>query len=552
MRKVLGLFVVVALMLGVMTAPAAAVPVSDLTALARYFPVDAPLYIGVRSDDAFFNSLQDVVDTVGAALPAEMAAELPSIEAALDEFAASAPGGTTFEESFRSWLGDTIALGAPNVEGMSDDDESQLILVFESTDIEAADAFWTEAMEAEDDYTRSGEAPVIIYTPNDEDDGQPYIYLTEDAVIVSSVDANPLTREARLSANANFEAALARLPGDDYNMIAYLDVPLIAASNPDEFEFGTEQDAMAMALIQQIGQVGVGFTIVDDRALTIDIATEPFGDAGATIDPQFADHVPANTPLVIHGTNLAELYRSAVESARESALEAGTSEAEINEQLAQLEFAVRGFTGQDLEDILSWMTGDYILALSLSPAAQDASNMFGFLAAFPAEFGLIIDASADPEAAQTFASGISGTIAQFAGEELVVTTEEIGDATVTVLTITTEDMPFPIELILGADDEVLFVGTRRMAETAFTLEGGLIADPDFAEAWSYALTDVNYLLYLAGAPLAPLSVLASGGEDAEMQQEAARAVLNLLSSSSISTQITEDATLTRMVLTLGE
>ncbi len=553
MRKLLGLIVVVALLLSAVTVPAAAVPVTDLTALARYFPVSAPLYVGVRTDDAFFNEdLQGVLDLVAGALPAEFAGEIPSVGALLDEISADAPMGNNFEDVFRPWLGDTLAIGALSAENINDDGE--FMVVAASTSLDEADKFWSEVIDSA--YTRTASGDVITFTPENTA-FNPYVYLDNEVVIVSSQPINPLTREARLDSVEAFNEAFARLPEDSYNIAMYIDLPTLARASAEESGMGAEVDA-ASAVLDDLGAAAVGFTIVDGRSLTIDITTGAPAGTYAAVDPQFADHVPANTPLIIHGTNLAATYRSAIDAAREAAIASGTPEAEIEEGLAELAFTVRGLTGLELEtEILAWMTGDYILALGLSPMAQDASSIFGLMAGFPADFAIVIDASADPSAAQAFAAGLSGTLAQFAdGENLIATTDTIDGVDVTVLTIIAPDLPFPVEIIMGASDEVFYLGTRGYATTAFTLENGLIADPDFVEGWGYALQDANYFLYASGVPLAPLGTLLAGmnGSSSEGPNEgdALRGLLNLLTSSSISTTISDDVVLSRLVLTLGE
>jgi hypothetical protein len=224
---------------------------------------------------------------------------------------------------------------------------------------------------------------------------------------------------------------------------------------------------------------------------------------------------------------------------------------EIEEGLAQLEFAVRSVTGLDLQDdILSWMTGNYALTLGFSPALEDLPPS-GIPSAFPVEFGILIEAT-DPTAAQAVVDGIAQALTLSSNGEFTLTEETIGDVTAQVITIPADGLPFPVEIVFGASNQVFAIGTPRMAEAAFNPGDGLAADPSYVEMQSFALDAPTALYYAAGEGLTPLvNALAMSNAVNSGDKDAIMSLFRLLNSGSISTMSLDNGSvLYRFVITL--
>lgn len=234
-------------------------------------------------------------------------------------------------------------------------------------------------------------------------------------------------------------------------------------------------------------------------------------------------------------------------------VEGSGSGEELERSLEQMEFAIRGMTGLDLEDdILSWMTGNYALAFGFSPALEDLPPS-GIPSSFPVEFGFLVEAT-DAEAAQAVVDGIAQALSMVSSDDFTLTEETFGDVTAQVISASDDDLPFPVEFVFGASDEVFIFGTPRMAEAALNPGDGLAADPSYVEMQEFALDEPTALYYLSGEGLTPLvNALVVTRSVNEWDEDAIKSLFRLLSSSSVSTTMLEDGSvLYRMVLTLPE
>lgn len=568
MKKLLVL--VALLILGVM--PAAAIPVDDLTELAAYYPADTSVFFTLRTDTGYIETIDGLIGQIVAAVPG---APKVSLTQELDRMTAEVSDGS-FAETFGPWLGDKAAFGVVDLAATADDDRANdndaLLLVVQITDRAAAVEYLTGV--TEDDYEVTEGSDYTIFRPVDpSENSTPAIAVGDDAIFVGAV-AMVLAGvpDPALSGSDDFAAGIASLPGDDYNILAYVNGAAITDFAAAEIP-ANSPDAASLASLQTLERIAIGFTLIDGRSLTMDLAISVDMEAlgamtGVTdyamtpIDMSFTDHIPAGTPVVVIATNLRATYENALASLRAmGAMQGGEDvEDEINKALQQVNFALRGLTGLDLEDdVLSWMTGEYAIYLGLTPAVAEADNLFAALAdGLPVNFGLLIDASADPDTAAEVVDGIAQAVDFAAAQveaptEIAVTDETIGGTDALVITITDRSLPFPIELLVASNDDVFVFGTRGAVRAALAPDGGLSSDTSFEEALSYALPGTNTFAYLAGEGLQPLAnlVATAGGRDAAMQAEILRGVLGLLSSSSVSTTMSDDGTqVQRWVLTL--
>jgi hypothetical protein len=260
---------------------------------------------------------------------------------------------------------------------------------------------------------------------------------------------------------------------------------------------------------------------------------------------------------VIHSTNLKGTYENLLASLRLNAEMLDDDELDadaIEDGLRQIEFVVRGFTGLDFEeDILSWLTGDYAIYLSLGEDFPTSMMDFFNAESLPVNFGILFEVT-DPAKASALVEGIVDGVDGFDSDNFSVSREEIGGANALVIIITNEDMPFPVQLAVAADENVFALGTLSAVQAAMNPDGTLVNDPLFNEAAAYVLPGAVQVFYAAGDGLMPLvDVAAESGRRGDENGEQLRQVLTLFHSSSISQAFLEDgAVLSRAVLTLPE
>ncbi len=580
MRK-LTLLLLSILIVGAFALPVAAVQVDDLTALADYFPEDAPFFAAFNIADEHLDTIDAVIEQVTTALPN---ADSGSLREALDYLASSIDRGSTFDESIRPWLGDVAAFGFMPLAQTDRFNDPIALIAVSITDRAAAEAYFNEAMPS-NAYDVTEEADYTLY---EEEDGNRHFVFRDDVILLAS-DLSALedgaVQESSLRAADGFNAAVDMLPLSDYNGVIYLDTPALLETamlasmkemmdEVGDVEIFGQQMQTAMQMMDFYEAQAIGLTILDERSLTLDFSAplnfaaltdfpiDPFQYGKTPVNLDIARFVPAGTPLVGFGTNLRDAYDATLQQFTalfemqqdmNAAMEGDFED--FQTAIWGLEFLVRGITGLELrEDILEWMDGTYAFYLGLSPTAADASNVFAALQKFPVDFGLVVEVT-DAEGAQTLMSGLISNLADLpanAAEDVTITTEQINGADAVSIVIDTNSVPETVELMVGGNDQVFAVGTRRAVEAALNPRAGLDSDPAFAQATQYALADTYSLMYMSGEGLLPIArLIESAGSDSEEAAAAFEGVFSLISSASISGVLVEDdGVIGRAVLTL--
>lgn len=566
MRKLFALLIVTVALIGAVFVPVAAAPAADVAQLAAYFPEDTALFAAARTDDDFIATLDTVVGTLAEALP-RGSLPVSSARELLNFLSISVDPEGDFDSVFRSWLGDTAVVGILSFETGRGSDPAT-ILAAEITD-QAGAEMYLEATGVTEGYTREERDGAVIYTPRLRMGGQPFVIVREDALLISmgadNVEAAGV-QSAPLSENAAFIDTLARLPQASYNAVIYNDFVNIfnqmsaAAPLPEEFA----------ALYGALGPQVYGATIVDGRSLTIDVvatytdlaALEAVsGDMSATspVDMALADHVMAGTPLVILANNGAgaqplEQLETVIESFSEQGMMTEQDMRDFRQGLFFIETGIRGITGMEPDDVFGIFAGDVALTLGLSAAASDAADMAALGESLPVEFGLIA-VPTDGAMAEALVEGLATNLSDFVAENLTIARDEIGGANALVLTVeASADTPFPIELVIATNGDVIAAGTRRTVEFALApaAGAGLSSDPAFIEAMATLLPDSIAIAYAAGEGFQPLARVVAADSNSS-DGENLGILLSLISSASISsTQVTDNAAFARLVWTLPE
>ncbi len=578
MRKMLALSLVLLTLFGALAAPAMAVPPDDLVQLAAWFPEETPLFAAVRTDDGFIETLDGVVGTLSAALPP---GTLPvsSLSAALDMASSSfAPEGT-FQSVFRTWLGSTAAVGILDAESIFRGSGTPAILfAIAITDRDNAIAY-LDSVGALFRYAPEERDGAIIYSPLTRMAGQPFYIFRDDVVLIGIEADNVATAGVQaqpLSGTQKFRDAIALLPQSSYNAVIYNDVLALLAASPD-FEELLQNDTSGFTdLFAATGPQVYGFTIVNGRELTIDMAVsytdlEALQRVGGVaiggippVDPAFARYIPAGTPLAILANNAAGAQPIAqLENIVDQLEQSGAlTEREVREArsaIVALRAGIRGVTGLEAEEAFSWMNSNVAVTLGLSSTALNAANLNDLNSALPVDFAVIIEAT-DPSAAAALVSGLTNALRGLDTGEIIVIEQSFDNIPALGVAIKTPDLPFTVELFLASNDEVFVFGTRDAV--AFALSpvagAGLDSDPAYIEALQGVLPDTILIAYAAGEQFTAVTDLVMAQSPNSIDSRNARdlaAILRLISSSSMSSTIfTTDSysALVRLVWTLPE
>jgi protein-disulfide isomerase len=205
-------------------------------------------------------------------------------------------------------------------------------------------------------------------------------------------------------------------------------------------------------------------------------------------------------------------------------------------------------TGLSLElDFLPAFTGDAVL-YARSVAVDD------FIAPIAPELGFIAEAS-DSQRALSVVDALTNAATGF---DLPATNEAFGDGQALVIPSSEETtgVVYPgLDILFGAGNGVIALGTRGAAQAALTTEAGLADDPAFQAASEHFLNDTQVLLYLNSVPLfeALDSLIAAQLVPVDTDFAIGYTALSLIESASITgTSRADGVSMVRMAITLGE
>lgn len=586
--KKLSLLLLLVILLGAAVAPAMAQ--DNLTALARYFPADTPLFAVVDISDGTLTQLDAVLGQLGVLLPAGTIPPV-TVTGLLDQAIQEQFQGD-FQTAIRSWLGDTAAIGLLSLDMSSSN--APVIAAVAITDRAKAVSFvgGLFAQQIENKlYTKEETDSFTLFVPT-KDSYQSTILAVGDEALFIVEDMELLGMPAApLSENPKFTGTLALLPGEGYGIQVYLDYSSFAGMM-------VEQSAASMGMMASmlgdfynvIGAQAYGFTLLDNRAFVMDIV-QTYNDTAALegaglvmnypsspVNADFARYLPADAPMALFGNNLGPATLNGFENLRvfgdmlQAQMKQMPDDA-FNDDASRflrdfnlgsiptfINLAFSGATGLSLEtDVLPWMTGDYALYMRILPGPEN-----GMPPIVP-DMALVIEAT-DPDAAQTLVTAVGSAADQY---KLEYTTETIGSGQalalnapfLSMLPASADEMERSlvgsIDLLLGSNGEVLAGGTRPAVTYSLNPQGTTLADtPAFAEARQYVLADAQSMGYLNLRGFVPLLdhlaqlPTVSDSELRDMQQ--IRMVLGALSTASFSfSQGGDNAMVGRFVFTLG-
>lgn len=504
-----------------------------LESLTAYFPADAVAYTSVRADGAYIQVIDSLVDRFVSNVRELNMIDFSEIgmdsvqdvlDAAADQFV-----GRNFDTGVRPWLGDSVALGLVPYQ-----DIYQVIIALAVTDqVKAVNAItpWL----TQNNWVSTSGTGYTLFTQDNQFDAST-IAVFPEALIISSRRLPTVETKGKfvpnLTANPYYNDTLALLPEDNYDLIGWVDTPLVLANAAGADNFRQTEDKLLLAaLIRLFGPTAFGGIVTDSQTISLDMA-QAFGNkvgleslgislpgTGAVLDPAFLANIPSDSVLVAHGANLdgniAFLTQSLEAIAQNftpyitSVMYANNSSSGMLSTLLSLNsslpnIALSNLLGLNYErDLRPWLTSDYVVFGGFNPDFQAGRTLYplvGFGAAFK---------SSDPAAAANFIRVL--------GRELPITLNTLGAkgsirvvptsvATGAVaLSITLLEYDYvsqlapyrPIfEIVIGANDSLVVFGTRDVVQRVLSGDAG-----GFQPAQTNVLPNTGAALYANLTPI---------------------------------------------------
>jgi hypothetical protein len=542
MRKLL-IAVLATLLLIVGVSPAAAVPPDELTDLAEHYPDDVAVFGAIRTDDAYIDTLNGLAARIG-----QRVQMIPADFDLREELFS----GMDFEQAIRPWLGDSAAVGVRFT------DVEEVFIAVDVVDREAAQVFMSNlGLQTSD--LRDG----TLYTGTNPQFGINYLLL-DDVLLAGQGEAGLAWLQqgvrAPLNADAGFADVLTRLPESSYNAVLMGNAPALA---PVLLEDTPTDGLMALgfdpqAAISGFGWQAAGFTILDERALTMDVATtitdlEAVQAAGISLDGNdplnldFASNIPADAPLVLLGTdfgggllgtlNQIEELGNRFEALNEQGMLSRNEESLtlLDDSATFARQAFRGLAGATLEEAFGWMTGTF--GMYMTPGLNENG--------LPTLDTAYLTEATDPAAADMFVNTWLPNLLNEVGLDYV---QEEAAVNLPLLGNILADSAY--EIVAATGNDLFAIGTRSGVEFATGGDTGLPSDATYQAAQAYFLPDTESLAYIHPAPLQELAgVLA----ETEPDFQAVAVLLPIIESGSITASYSDEGNgNARLVLTLAE
>ncbi|MDX2076999.1 MAG: hypothetical protein SFZ02_11245 [bacterium] len=500
MRRHITIFALLVSILLLIGASIAQAKPAQVTLANAYFadqiPAGADIYVGIRTDDAYIGELDAVLGKITSGLSLlipDMPATI-SLRQLLDQAVLSMRMDGTFDTTIRSWLGDSVGIGIYEGEQFIE----HVLVIIDHTNRDAARTFIETVSGGVFDVTEEG-AFTVYSSPNG---GAIFIALNDDAIYMSSrrelIPFNGTPTDV-LSNDPDFQKAVGALPSPNYNIVVAGDTGAIAQLG-DTGNMGAR--SMLNAFLPD-AYTALGLTIANGVSPTIDVAqvglpADVVALLNTPIDPAFTQYIPANATGVIHGTNLIATYNTLIQLAS-----ANTGQ-DLQAQLDQAQ-AIFGF------DVISLLlSGDFAMyftykpegltsllneqleALNTNTTVSNPVDVTSFL-----EFGAIFEIN-DPTNAQSLIDQMFSMYGLLGGNSGVTASqEEIAGHTALVLTASSNSSAMSgFEIVIGANDTVLVMGTRESATAILTGNGGFDSNPFYQTSLRYTLPTMTHYWFL--------------------------------------------------------
>lgn len=542
-----------------------ATPVDELTELSEFVPADAPLFAIIRTDQAYIEALDGLLDQVIANFPPNAVPPL-TVESLLEDFVADvSEGALSFSEDLRPWVGDSLGVVVSSFEAVNA--STPINLLVDLADYDTAEAFFEASLPLGDGYTREeGEDGSIRYIPDFSE--QPTYVLYEEVLFIGTPQAGlnqllaPGADAVGLNQSENFQATIAALPTDDYNILAYINPDVITEPLLQFLPFilsqaGVPPTDLSMLEDVSLGQQALGFTLLEGRSLVMDYAAINGPMVGNDpLNMALLDLLPDDTALVVHGQGIGstinflfaalELLDSALTEFGVWPLDqapAALADLGADDLGVFIRLTVEGTFNIDLEETLAWMSDDVVVAAG---ATLNEDMMLGVEAV-----STTIISTDNPEATAELVEGI----AALATNAFAPATFEDGMLTIPVGTLISQP-ELGVQMITSTD-EFFISGTANAVNFALGGDGDALTSTEgYAFESGLFLPEPTSLLYIDMAPIreaANAAIAASGMIDPEGEEAIiANTLLSIIETSSVTIASNGDSSTARFTLTVSE
>ncbi|MCU0480474.1 MAG: DUF3352 domain-containing protein [Anaerolineae bacterium] len=465
---------------------------------ADQMPAGADLYMAIRTDDAYLDELDGILNGLANGISSNFAnttvtADGFGVRNIMNQALANLQIEGDFDTAIRPWLGSSAALGIYWGEMMPEN----FYIAIDHSNRELAEAFIENLAERSLDVTVEGNF-TIYASPN----GMSFIGLNDDAIYITSKrELIPFTGAPSdvLSNDPNFQKVVGALPASNYNILVVSDTAkLVQLMDNNRASTGD----MLRAILTD-AYTAIGATIIDGASPTIDIAQTGLPEdvinlINTPVDPAFTQYIPTNATGVIHGTNLIAPYNALIDIVS----------AQTGQDLrAQLQQAYSLF-GMDVIELL--FSGDFamyftykseaidtLFATQLEALQTDSFATTPFSIEDVLDFGYIFEIT-DATQAQSLIDQLFmlfGMLGANAG--VSVAQEEIAGRN--VLVITAENLGGelqPLSIVVGVNDTVFVVGTRQSATAILAGETAFNSNPFYQTSLRYTLPSMTHYWFL--------------------------------------------------------
>jgi len=395
----------------------------------------------------------------------------------------------------------------------------------------------------------------------------------------------PIQPENPLAADAAYSDTLTRLPEDNYNIIVYLNQPVLQEFSLElNAQMGLEMPGSLTALSSSIGGQVIGLTILDGDTLTLDLAQQPIDPAlyeeiysetfvPTPMDLSFAGRVPADAVLLSQSSQFGPATQIALDNLRGlrrfieeqgglggflglplDFLDAETRLAlnlfNLDMLLATFNISFSGLTGLSLEnDVLPVLDGDSVTYLRVVP-----SQGVPFLPVLP-ELAVIFQTSDEAGAAALVEALQNASERYDAGYSIEAYGNDGAALNIDVLSQALGQPVPQLDFLFASSDDVFAFGTRGAVEASFNSDAYLSDSATFADAQTVFLPEAQGLLYIDLAPIGTLidDLVAEGVLPPSPDVRETRLALSLLEHSTITIRANDDlSTIIRMTITVSD
>lgn len=462
--------------------------IEELTRLTQFYPADIDMLFVSRIDYPFIRDIDSFINALVA--HADISVDTGLLEQ-LNELSADYPGGDLggFAETF-GWLGDTMAFGVVDFSPLFDDkynndERAPLLIAVEINNREGADRFGQEVANESGNYAIESTEAYDIYMPHERNRGYPYLLINDDAIFMSN-NLSLLPRQPVENSwfAENADSIAERLPLPAYHALLESNTARILDAMNSGMYYGSLFDGSTFGTSILMGFASEGaHTYFIDTHQMIDFDLSIYDALAQPIDEAFLQYIPRDTTFVGQSPNFSAYvnnFVSALASPEISQFGGGIDVDEINE-------ALRGIAGADLDELFGWMEGNYAYTVDVSPTLRNASSLESALESFPVEFAFITQVTPENEAnAQATVDSIHRALTFLASSnrDLTVRQTTLGDIEVSeVRYVEGRDDP-PLLVYVGTGNGVFVIGTGNPARFALNVDEG----EDFTASALYSTT----------------------------------------------------------------